>query len=116
MLGGIVQRGEELDNVLIVDIDGELMGGTETEQFKNVIYNSIEEDIINIVVDLSKATWMNSSGLGMLITGLSTVRSSGGDLRLANLTERIKRPLQITKLDSVFAIYGSVEEAIASFK
>jgi anti-sigma B factor antagonist len=103
------------DNVLIIEIEGELMGGAETEDFKNIIYKTIEEDVVNVVVDLAKATWMNSSGLGMLITGLSTVRSSGGELCLVNISERIKRPLEITKLDSVFCIYDSVDEAISNF-
>jgi len=105
-----------IDNVLVVEIQGELMGGAESEDFKKIIYHSIEEDVINVVVDLANATWMNSSGLGVLITGLSTVRSSGGDLYLANVTDRIRRPLEITKLDTVFSIFNSVEQAIASFR
>lgn len=104
------------DNVLIIKIAGNIMGGEDTEDFKNLIYKSIEDDIINIVADLTEATWINSSGLGTLITGLTTVRSSGGDLRLANISERVSRPLEITKLDSVYKIFDSVEEAVASFK
>ena len=106
---------KKVDNTLVIEIEAEIMGGSEAEEFKDIIFKSIEEDIINIVVDLEKATWMNSSGLGMLITGLTTVRSSGGDLRLANVSERIRRPLEVTKLDSVFSIYDSVKNAVESF-
>ena len=103
------------NNVVIIEIEGEIMGGTEADDFKNILYQAIEEDIVNIVVDLEKATWMNSSGLGMLITGLSTIRSSGGDFRLANVSDRIRRPLEITRLDTVFSIHKSVKEAVTSF-
>ena len=111
----MIMTTKKIDNVLIVEIEGELMGGAETEEFKNIIYDSIEDDVVNIIVDMAKTSWMNSSGLGMLITGLSTLRSSGGELYLANVSERIKRPLEITKLDSVFSIFDSVDDAIANF-
>lgn len=103
------------EDVLVLEIEGELMGGAESEKFKNILYDAIQDDITNIVVDMEKASWMNSSGLGMLITGLTTVRSSGGDMLLASVSERIRRPLEITKLDSVFQICKNVDEAIASF-
>lgn len=106
---------KKVKNTLILEIEGEIMGGTKSDKFKNILYEAIEEDIVNIVIDLAKATWMNSSGLGMLISGLTTIRSSGGDMRLANISDRVRRPLVITKLDSVFSIYSSIEEAINSF-
>jgi len=106
---------KKIDNVLVIEIEGDIMGGVDSEEFKNIIYNAIEEDIINIVVDLAGATWINSSGLGTLITGLTTVRSSEGELKLANVSDRIKRPLEITRLDSVFSIHDSVQEAVNSF-
>lgn len=102
--------------VFIIEIEGEIMGGnSDSEEFKKLIFDAIEEDLVNIVVDLAKAIWMNSSGLGMLISGLTTVRSSGGDLCLANVSERVRRPLEITRLDFVFSIHNSVREAVASF-
>lgn len=103
-------------DVFIIELKGEIMGGADAEKFRKIIYDAIEEDLVNIIIDLSNATWMNSSGLGMLISGLTTVRSSGGDLRLANMSERVRRPLEITKLESVFLTYGSVDNAINSFK
>ena len=109
-------KTKKLQDILVIEVNGEIMGGAEAESFRNIIYEAIEEDNANVVVDLTNASWMNSSGLGMLISGLTTTRSSGGDLRLANLSDRVRRPLEITKLESVFLIYTSVEEAINSFK
>jgi len=109
-------KTRQVDDVLVVEIKGEIMGGTDSENFRKIIYHAIEEDQVFIVADLTEATWMNSSGLGMLISGLTTLRSSGGDLRLANLSEKVRRPLEITKLESVFLTYHSVEDAITSYK
>lgn len=109
-------NSKQTDEVLVIEIQGEIMGGADSESFRDIIYEAIEQDKVFIVADLKDATWMNSSGLGMLISGLTTLRSSGGDLRLTNLSEKVRRPLEITKLESVFLIYNSVEEAINSFK
>ena len=107
---------KQVDDVLVIEIEGEIMGGADSESFRNIIYEAIEEDRVFIVADLKNATWMNSSGLGMLISGLTTLRSSGGDLRLTNLSEKVRRPLEITKLESVFLTYNSVEDAVNSYK
>jgi len=101
--------------VRVLELIGDLMGGTEVDHFRKRIDEAIEEEVVQIVVDMSRVSWMNSSGLGMLISGLTSLRSSGGDLRLASLSERIKRPLQITKLDTVFQQFASVRDAVQSF-
>ena len=107
---------KQVDDVLVIEIEGEIMGGADSENFRNIIYQAIEEDKVFIVADLKDATWMNSSGLGILISGLTMLRSSGGDLRLTNLSEKVRRPLEITKLESVFLTYNSIEDAVNSYK
>jgi len=107
---------QQIDAVLVIEIQGEIMGGADSASFRNILYEAIEQDQVFIVADLKNATWMNSSGLGMLISGLTTLRSSGGDLRLTNLSEKVRRPLEITKLESVFLIYNSVEHAVNSYQ
>lgn len=107
---------KRMENVDVIEIEGEVMGGVESKKFRDIIYQAIEDDRVYLVVDLAKAKWMNSSGLGMLISGLTTIRSSGGDLRLANMSDRVRRPLEITKLESVFLTYNSVADAVNSFK
>ena len=69
-----------------------------------------------MVVDLSKVKFMNSSGLGMLISAMTTMRNAGGDLRLANVADRIQSLLVITKLITVFKHFDSVEAAAKSFE
>jgi len=67
-------------------------------------------------VYLFKVKFMNSSGLGMLIGGLTTMRKAGGDLRIANATDKIESLLVVTKLITVFKHFHSVDKAVESFK
>jgi anti-sigma B factor antagonist len=106
---------KKINDVLVIEMNGDIMGGAEAGDFRNIIYQAIEDDCLNIVVDFAKANWMNSSGLGLLISGLTTIRSSGGDLRLANMSDRVKRTLEITKLEAIFSLFASVDQAIKSF-
>ena len=105
-----------MDNILILELSGELMGGADSEQFRNVIDQAIKDEHTRVVVDMKEVGWMNSSGLGMLISSLTSLRSRGGDLYLANLSERLRRPLQITKLDMVFQEFESVSGAVERLK
>ena len=102
-------------NVQVIKLIGELMAGHDSEKLRNVIDESISAENVNVVVDMKEVNWMNSSGLGMLISALTSLRSSGGDMRLANMSDRIRRPMQITKLDKVFQDFDSVEEAVKSY-
>ncbi|MCK6557457.1 STAS domain-containing protein, partial [Candidatus Binatia bacterium] len=79
------------------------------------LHQLVRNGQVKVVLDLSGVNFMNSSGLGMLIGGLTTVRNAGGQLKLANPAERIQSLLVITKLSTVFTTHKSVEEAIDSF-
>ena len=110
---GIVEK--EMGKVLVFELEGELMGGAETDTFRGLIDDAIKNDKNKVVVDMGKVNWMNSSGLGMLMSALTSLRSSGGELKLANLSESVRRPIQITRLDSVFEEFDTVDEAISTF-
>ena len=103
-------------DVLVLKIAGELMGGDESKVFHDRIYDAIRDGHTKIVADMTEVKWMNSSGLGMLMAGLTTLRSSDGDLKLACLSDRVRRPIEITKLDQVLKGYATVNEAVASLK
>jgi anti-sigma B factor antagonist len=103
------------ENTLVIELGGELMGGTATDEFRDVIDRAIASENVNVIIDMANVSWMNSSGLGMLISALTSLRSSGGDLILANLTDRLRRPIQITKLDTVLKEYGTVKAALKHF-
>jgi len=100
---------------VVLEIKGDITGTAKDQEFSDALHKFISEGKKNIIVDLKETGFVNSSGLGMLISGYTTVKNGGGDLKLANLTEKIESLLVITKLNTVFANYDTVEEAINSF-
>jgi len=101
-------------DIVVLDISGKIMGGEETTMFHGKIHEYISGNKKNFVVDMAKVDWMNSVGLGMLISALTTVKNAGGRLVLTNIT-KIESILTITRLISVFEHYDSRDAAIASF-
>lgn len=103
------------DGIIILQLSGKIMGGPDATLLNDKLHELIETGKTKVVADLEKVNWMNSSGLGILIGGLTTMRNNGGDLRLASVTERIQSLLMITKLLTVFETFDSVEKAVESF-
>ena len=103
------------DGVAILALKGKLMGGPESTGLHDRVHGLIDDGINQVVVDMAKAKWMNSSGLGALMASLTTLRNAGGDLKLANVSKKIESLLLITKLMYVFETYNSVDRAVASF-
>lgn len=103
-------------NSVVFEFRGNVMGGPDAVNLNKTLHQLIDEGKTNIVADLSKVGFMNSSGLGMLIGGLTTMRKAGGDLRIANATDKIESLLVVTKLITVFRHFKSVDEAVKSFE
>jgi anti-sigma B factor antagonist len=107
---------EKIKNgVAILELKGKLMGGPDTTTLHDRVHNLIADGINQVVLDMAKVKWINSSGLGTLMASLTSLRNAGGDLKLANVTKKIESLLLVTKLISVFETYDSVNRAIASF-
>lgn len=100
---------------VVIELKGNVMGGDDTKDFNELLHKLIDEGKKHIVVDLAEVKFMNSSGLGMMIGGLTTVKKAGGSLKLARVTEKIESLLIITKLITIFEFYENVEDAIKSF-
>lgn len=100
---------------VIIELKGNVMGGEETKEFNDLLHKYIDEDKKNIILNLSDVKFMNSSGLGMLISGLTTMKKAGGGLKLAGTTEKIQSLLIITKLITIFESFDTVDEALKSF-
>ena len=103
------------DGIVVLELNGKIMGGPDATAINDKLHELVESNRTKVVADLAKVDWMNSSGLGILISGLTTIRNAGGDLKLAAVTERIKSLLMITKLLSVFDTFDTVDEAVSSF-
>lgn len=106
---------KEKYNAVVIEFKGNIMGGPEAQEFNDYLHKLLDENKNNVVIDLAKVKFMNSSGLGMLISGFTTMKNGGGALKLANATEKINSLLIITKLITIFENYESVDEAIESF-
>ncbi|MBT3449439.1 MAG: STAS domain-containing protein [Bacteroidetes Order II. Incertae sedis bacterium] len=107
---------DERYNSVVITLKGNVMGGPDGSKLHDTLHELKEGGKTNVVVDLSKVKFMNSSGLGMLISAMTTMRNAGGDLRLAKVADRIQSLLVITKLITVFKHYESVEEAAKSYE
>jgi len=106
---------EERYNSVVITLKGNVMGGPDGAKLHDTLHDLKESSKTNVVVDLSKVKFMNSSGLGMLISAMTTMRNAGGDLRLANVADRIQSLLVVTKLITVFKHFESVEAAAKSY-
>jgi anti-sigma B factor antagonist len=103
-------------NAVVLEMVGNMMGGPEAQEFSDTLHQCVTDGKKNIIVDLSEVKFMNSSGLGMLISGLTTMKKEGGNLKLANVTDKIHSLLLITKLVTIFESYDSLDEAIKSYQ
>jgi len=106
---------DEQYNAVIITLRGNVMGGPNAVKFQETINGLKEEGKLNVVVNLARVKIMNSSGLGMLISAMTSIRNAGGDVRLSNPASKIKSLLVITKLITVFEHFDSDEEAAQSF-
>lgn len=101
----------------VVGIKGRFLGSLHGASLRDVVAELKTAGKTNVVIDLSATDFMDSSGLGELLTALTTMRRAGGDVRLAGIETRIKNLFLVTKvLGPVFTDYASVEEAAQSFR
>ena len=105
-----------IGKVAVLKFKGSLMGEPATTKIREKIHSLVNDDLQKVVIDMSGVKWINSAGLGSLIAGLTTLRNVGGDLRLANVVEKVESLFMITQLVKVFKSYESVDRAVASFK
>lgn len=109
----ITQR--EVDNAVILDLNGKLTGGPDAETFREMFKLLLEQGKKNIIVNLAKVSWINSTGLGILISGYTSIRRGGGDLVIMNASDRIESILYVTKLNLLFKAFESEEDALKAF-
>lgn len=106
---------KEMHGVMVLKIEGSMLGGPEASELNGALHKLIEGKKKKIVVDLSDVALMNSSGLGMLIGGVTTMRNAGGDLKLANANEKVVQVFKITRVHNVIEMFDNVKSAIESY-
>ncbi|MHC4471580.1 MAG: STAS domain-containing protein [Planctomycetota bacterium] len=103
----------QIGSVLVLSFAEPLcLEGGVSGRFKEKVRNDIADGHRNIVVDLGNVEFIDSSGLGALISTLKVLRANDGDLKLANLPQRVRSVLEITRLLRVFEAYPTAEDAL----
>ena len=108
-------KESEKSGVTILHLKGDLLGGSDIAEFKEKVKSLLNSDKKNILIDMSDVTYVNSSGIGMLISGFTTAVQSNGKFKLTNIEKNIKNVFVITNLVKVFETFSSIDEAIGSF-
>lgn len=106
---------KEADRITIIGVEGNVMGGPDASALNEMLHRLTEKKKKKIVLDLSGVRKMNSSGLGMLIGALTSVKNAGGELKVAAASKKIESLLVITKLSTIFDLYPTVKRAVESF-
>jgi anti-sigma B factor antagonist len=106
----------EIGEVVIVDFSGKITLGEGSSTLRQTIRGLIDGGHRKIVLNLFDVDYIDSSGIGELVSGYTTVKNAEGDMKLLHLTKRVHDLLQITRLFTVFDVRSDEEEAIRSFR
>lgn len=111
----IKSRTEQSGRIAIIDLRGSLVGDSETDEFRAAVQDFIEQGNKCLVVNMQKVNYMNSSGIGSVISAYTSYTKAGGDVKLAGLTSNVLNLLAVTKLIDVFDVCDTVDTAVQSF-
>lgn len=111
----LVTSTREIDGVTIISLEGRLRLGDETRNLRELVKGLIEQGRKWVILELGKLEYIDSAGLGALVACFSTVRNSGGSLKLLNLSNKVREQLVMTKLLTVFESFEDESQAVSSF-
>ena len=106
----------EVDGVTVLDLSGRITLGEGSVQIRDAVRNLIGKGQKNILLNLGDVNYIDSSGLGELVSAFTTAKNQAAEVKLLNLTKKVHDLLQLTKLYTVFDIKDDEVSAIASFK
>jgi len=106
----------QVGDVTVVDAAGRITLGEGASTFRDAIRDMVAKGNKKLLINLSEVSYIDSSGIGEMVSGFTTVTNSGGQLKLVGLSKRVKDLLQITKLYTVFEAFDDETEAVRSFK
>jgi anti-sigma B factor antagonist len=106
----------QVDGVTIVDCSGRITLGEGSVILRDTVRDLLGKGNKKIVLNLQDVNYIDSSGIGELVSAFTTTKNQGGELKLLNLTKKVNDLLQITKLDTVFDVKDDEASAVKSFK
>jgi anti-sigma B factor antagonist len=107
-------QSKESSGVTVVQVEGQLIVGNRHE-LKDLVQAALDQGERRLLVDFSRTGYIDSSGLGALVSVSKRIREAGGELRLAGLNDDLRSLFELTKLDTLFTITETPEQALASF-
>lgn len=105
----------EAGGAAVIDISGRITLGEGSAMLREMIRDLLNKGQKKIVLNLAEVNYIDSSGIGELVSGYTAVRNQGGELKLLHLTRKVHDLLQITKLYTVFDVHSDEQAAISSF-
>ena len=105
----------QVDSVIVVDVSGRITLGEGCAQLRELVRDQLTKGNKRVLINLADVTYIDSSGIGELVSAYTAVSNQGGQLKLLNLTKKVHDLLQITKLYTVFDIHTDEAQAVASF-
>jgi len=108
-------EARNVGDVHILDCSGKITLGEGTMAVRNTVRETLKNGGKKIILNLGDVNYIDSSGIGELVSSFTTVANQGGTLKLLNLTKKIQELLAITKLLTVFSVYDSEQAAVSSF-
>jgi anti-sigma B factor antagonist len=105
----------QVDGVTIVDVTGRIVLGEESAALRDLIRDLLNKGHKKILLNLREVNYIDSSGLGNLVSAFTSVRKQGGELKLLDLTNKVHDVMQLTKLYTVFDIMDDEAVAVKSF-
>ena len=108
-------KTRQVDGITIMDCSGRITLGEGSVQLRDAVRDLLAKGSKRILLNLGEISYIDSSGIGELVSAFTTVRNQGGDLKLHNLTKKVHDLLQITKLYTVFDVKDDEASAVASF-
>ena len=105
-----IERG-----VAILSMRGNLLSEPDAVRFRKRFHDLVSSNIKHVIIDLGEVNYINSIGLGALVSALTTVRKVNGDIRLACLDRNVIKVFMITRLVQIFEIYDSVDQALIKY-
>ena len=105
----------QVDDITVVDLSGRITLGEGSTVLRDTVRELLGRGQKKILLNLGDVTYIDSSGIGELVSGFTTVANQGGSLKLLNLTKKVHDLLQITKLYTVFEVHNEEAAAIRSF-
>ena len=109
-----INTRESDHSTVVVEIQGEITF-ENSDIFRDKINQLCKDGKCRLVIDLGNLKYMSSAGMGVLVHGLKITRQGGGDLRVVNLSTKMRRVFLITQFTHHFAVFRNVEEAVQSF-